>query len=183
MVDVELLLLRKQDRLDVEGARWGEGNVAWKDSCLSKVGPAAEITADLGGAERLVKFSEPIEPFLPVVGHVPLPPYIHEKSAATPNAIRRSMLVSPVPRPRRPPVCTSRRDSWTRLRAQGVALAYVTLHVGLDTFAPVTEAEAEQHAIHTEWCDVSRGSSHADKSDPARRRPGDRRGYDLGPDT
>ena len=46
-------------------------------------------------------------------------------------------------------------DLMMQLEAQGIVLAYVTLHVGLDTFAPVTEAEAEKHAIHTEWCDLS----------------------------
>jgi S-adenosylmethionine:tRNA ribosyltransferase-isomerase len=29
------------------------------------------------------------------------------------------------------------------------------LHVGLDTFAPVTEDDPEEHKIHTEWCQVS----------------------------
>ena len=33
-------------------------------------------------------------------------------------------------------------------------MAYVTLHVGLDTFAPVTEDDPEEHKIHTEWCQV-----------------------------
>jgi S-adenosylmethionine:tRNA ribosyltransferase-isomerase len=35
-----------------------------------------------------------------------------------------------------------------------VKIAYVTLHVGLDTFAPVTEDNPEQHIIHTEWCEL-----------------------------
>ena len=43
----------------------------------------------------------------------------------------------------------------TRLKQQGVQRAFVTLHVGLDTFLPVTEEYAAQHKIHTEWCDVS----------------------------
>jgi S-adenosylmethionine:tRNA ribosyltransferase-isomerase len=34
-------------------------------------------------------------------------------------------------------------------------LAYVTLHVGLDTFRPVTEDDARAHQIHREWCAVS----------------------------
>lgn len=33
-------------------------------------------------------------------------------------------------------------------------IAYVTLHVGLDTFAPVTEENPEEHKIHTEWCEL-----------------------------
>jgi len=37
----------------------------------------------------------------------------------------------------------------------GVRIANVTLHVGLDTFAPVTESDPETHKIHTEWCEVT----------------------------
>jgi len=40
------------------------------------------------------------------------------------------------------------------LQVKGVKIAYVTLHVGLDTFAPVTEDDPETHKIHTEWCEL-----------------------------
>jgi S-adenosylmethionine:tRNA ribosyltransferase-isomerase len=35
-----------------------------------------------------------------------------------------------------------------------VNITYVTLHVGLDTFAPVIEDDPSEHHIHTEWCEV-----------------------------
>jgi S-adenosylmethionine:tRNA ribosyltransferase-isomerase len=41
------------------------------------------------------------------------------------------------------------------LQVKGVKIAYVTLHVGLDTFAPVTEDNPEEHVIHTEWCELA----------------------------
>jgi S-adenosylmethionine:tRNA ribosyltransferase-isomerase len=41
------------------------------------------------------------------------------------------------------------------LLRQGVEWAEVTLHVGLDTFRPVTEARVVDHPIHSEWCEVS----------------------------
>ncbi len=41
------------------------------------------------------------------------------------------------------------------LQEQGIKIAYVTLHVGLDTFAPVTENDPEEHKIHTEWCQLT----------------------------
>jgi S-adenosylmethionine:tRNA ribosyltransferase-isomerase len=40
------------------------------------------------------------------------------------------------------------------LRGKGIGFAEVTLHVGLDTFAPVTEDDPEEHQIHTEWCEI-----------------------------
>jgi S-adenosylmethionine:tRNA ribosyltransferase-isomerase len=116
-------------------------------------GVRAEIIEILNGSERLVKFSDPIEPYFPKVGNVPLPPYIHEKlddperyqtvyarepgSAAAPTA---GLHFTP--------------RLLDELQAKGVKIAYVTLHVGLDTFAPVTEDDPEEHKIHTEWCEL-----------------------------
>jgi S-adenosylmethionine:tRNA ribosyltransferase-isomerase len=42
------------------------------------------------------------------------------------------------------------------LKAKGVRVASVTLHVGLDTFAPVGEDVVELHQIHTEYCELPR---------------------------
>ena len=41
------------------------------------------------------------------------------------------------------------------LRAKGVQFDTVTLHVGLDTFQPVTVEEAEDHPIHSEWAELN----------------------------
>jgi S-adenosylmethionine:tRNA ribosyltransferase-isomerase len=41
-----------------------------------------------------------------------------------------------------------------RLRARGIDFATVVLHIGLDTFRPVSEADPRAHRIHREWCVV-----------------------------
>ena len=41
-----------------------------------------------------------------------------------------------------------------RLDGLGVKFTSVVLHVGLDTFAPVTEDDPREHEIHTEWCQM-----------------------------
>ncbi|MBN2211228.1 MAG: S-adenosylmethionine:tRNA ribosyltransferase-isomerase, partial [Sedimentisphaerales bacterium] len=38
-----------------------------------------------------------------------------------------------------------------QLSASGVKLAYITLHVGLGTFRPITSEKVEDHDIHAEW--------------------------------
>ena len=38
------------------------------------------------------------------------------------------------------------------LAARGIARASVTLHVGLDTFRPITAERVDDHPMHTEWC-------------------------------
>lgn len=149
---VELLLLRRRDELTWEVLVGGKGLRVGKKVFVEN-GPRAEIIETLESSERLIKFSEPIEPYFPKAGHVPLPPYIHEKlndperyqtvfakemgSAAAPTA---GLHFTP--------------QLLDELKAQGVKIAYVTLHVGLDTFAPVTEDDPQEHKIHTEWCEL-----------------------------
>jgi len=150
---VELLLLRRRDELTWESLVGGKGlRVGMKVRIEN--GPHAEILEIFEGSERLVKFSEPIEPYFSKVGNVPLPPYIHEKlndperyqtvyaremgSAAAPTA---GLHFTP--------------GLLEELIAKGVKIAYVTLHVGLDTFAPVNEENPEKHKIHSEWCELT----------------------------
>ena len=51
---------------------------------------------------------------------------------------------------RRRPAFTSRRDLLEELRARGVEIAWVTLHVGLGTFLPIRTEEIEDHTMHEE---------------------------------
>lgn len=44
------------------------------------------------------------------------------------------------------------------LNKKGVQSEYVTLHVGLDTFAPVTEENIEEHQIHKEFVSVDKNT-------------------------
>jgi len=167
---VELLLLRRRDELTWEALVGGKGlrvgkkvllesddssrRDKWESPTSGDVGVRAEIIEILDGSERVIKFSEPIEPYFSKVGNVPLPPYIHEKlddperyqtvyarepgSAAAPTA---GLHFTP--------------RLLEELQVKGVKIAYVTLHVGLDTFAPVTEENPEEHTIHSEWCELS----------------------------
>jgi S-adenosylmethionine:tRNA ribosyltransferase-isomerase len=116
-------------------------------------GPEAEIIEMLNGSERLIRFSEPIEPYFPKVGHVPLPPYIHEKLT---DPERYQTVYAREPGSAAAPTAglhfTPRLMD--ELQGNGVKIAYVTLHVGLDTFAPVTEENPAEHKIHTEWCEL-----------------------------
>jgi len=149
---VELLLLRRRDELTWEALVGGKGLRVGK---LVKVedGPQAEIMEVLDGSERLIKFSEPIEPYFSKVGNVPLPPYIHEKLN---DPERYQTVYARKPGSAAAPTAglhfTSRLLE--ELQAEGVKIAYVTLHVGLDTFAPVTEADPHEHKIHSEWCEL-----------------------------
>ncbi len=156
---VELLLLRRRDERTWEALVGGKGLTEGKRVRVED-GPQAEIVAVLDGAQRLVRFSEPVEPYLSKAGHVPLPPYIHEPLR---DPERYQTVYAREPGSAAAPTAglhfTPRLLD--ALRAQGILFAEVTLHVGLDTFAPVTEEDPRQHKIHTEWCQVTPEAARA----------------------
>ena len=115
----------------------------------------ATVEAVAEGGNRIVRFHyEGI--FLEVLerlGKMPLPPYIKAElqdseryqtvysrelgSAAAPTAglhFTEALL--------------------EQIRAKGVRVCFVTLHVGLGTFRPVKEEEIEDHPMHSEFCIV-----------------------------
>lgn len=149
---VEILLLRRKDELTWEALVGGKSLRVGK---MVKVenGPEVEILEILDGSERLIRFFEPIEPYFSKVGHVPLPPYIHEKLE---DPERYQTVYAKEPGSAAAPTAglhfTPRLLE--ELQVKGVKIAYVTLHVGLDTFAPVNEENPEEHKIHSEWCDL-----------------------------
>ena len=173
---VEILLLRREDLLTWVCLVGGKGLTIGKQVIVvsddtnprnmpeipnpEKIGLHAEIIEVLEGSRRRIRFTEPIEPYFPRIGHVPLPPYIHEPlkdperyqtvyardpgSAAAPTA---GLHFTP--------------RLMDELKFHGIDFAEVTLHVGLDTFAPVTEDDPEEHQIHTEWCEIPPGTVEA----------------------
>lgn len=150
---VELLLLRKRDALTWDAMIGGKGPTTGKKIHLD-LGLTAEVTEVLGGAERVLKFSTPIEPYFAKIGNVPLPPYIHERLR---DPERYQTVYAREPGSAAAPTAGLHFTSelLARLSQRGVGQAFVTLHVGLDTFAPVVEEDASRHKIHTEWCEVS----------------------------
>lgn len=106
--------------------------------------------------ERIVEFmyDGTFEDILSRVGTMPLPPYIHEKltdperyqtvyskengSAAAPTA---GLHFTP--------------ELLERIRAKGVEIAEVLLHVGLGTFRPVKEENVLDHKMHSEYFEIS----------------------------
>lgn len=111
-----------------------------------------EVLETVEGGNRLIRFSyegESIFPILEQIGNMPLPPYITEKlqdneryqtvyshelgSAAAPTAGLHFT-----------------KELMDKLRAKGVKIANVTLHVGLGTFRPVKEDEITDHKMHSE---------------------------------
>lgn len=150
---VEILLLHKREDHVWEALVGGKGlGVGMRLQVES--GPEAEIIAVLDGARRVVRFDQPVEPFLQNAGHVPLPPYIH-KEIADPERYQTVYARSEGSAAAPTAGLHFTHALIEQLREQGIGFASVILHVGLDTFAPVNETDPQQHKIHTEWCQVT----------------------------
>jgi len=123
-------------------------------------GTKGELTVSIigtgEGGMRSVSLDGNIQPY--GYGSMPLPPYIHarlddderyqtvysnpEGSAAAPTA---GLHFTPA--------------LLDDLKSRGVNTAFVTLHVGLDTFQPVRADDPARHRIHTEYGLVSQGTA------------------------
>lgn len=133
------------------GRRLPEGSRVIVDDQLEVV-----IEGRLEGGLRLVRLlsQEPPEQVLPRVGQVPLPPYIHRQLTdperyQTVYARQPGSAAAPTAGLHFTPALLE------RLKAQGVQIVTITLHVSLDTFRPLQSAQIEHHKMHGEWYTVS----------------------------
>ena len=162
---LELLLLR-QHELD----RW---------ECLVKPGKRArigsrsvfgngilkgEVVDIVEEGNRIIQFDYDREKYaniydvLSVVGMMPLPPYITEQLAdnsryQTVYAREEGSAAAPTAGLHFTP------ELLEKIRAKGVKIAPVMLHVGLGTFRPVKAERVDEHIMHTEYFSVSRESA------------------------
>ena len=131
----------------------------------------ARVLAETEAGGRVVEFicEGAFEAALDELGEMPLPPYIHEKledrdryqtvyakqdgSAAAPTA---GLHFTP--------------ELLDRIRAMGVDIVPILLHVGLGTFRPVKAEDVEDHVMHSEYYEVTEEA--AARLNSARERGG-----------
>ena len=162
--EAEVLLLRP---LDESRHRWealirpgrrlpGGARISFSDSALS-----VWVEERLAESAR-IRLNGATDPMAEVrrIGEMPTPPYIkqhldeperyqtvfarEEGSAAAPTA---GLHFTP--------------ELMAAVRARGVATAFLTLHVGLDTFRPVRVDDPTRHAIHREWYRLDQATAAA----------------------
>ena len=116
----------------------------------------ATVVEELDHGGRIVRFGyEGI--FLEVLeslGEMPLPPYIHEKLAdreryQTVYAKENGSAAAPTAG------LHFTKELLEQIAAKGVKLVYLTLHVGLGTFRPVSVDSLDDHEMHSEFYSLS----------------------------
>jgi S-adenosylmethionine:tRNA ribosyltransferase-isomerase len=91
------------------------------------------------------------------VGRVPLPPYIRGGEMVEADRQRYRTVYARCPGAVAAPTAGLHFTSelLAELASHRVQPVHVTLHVGLDTFRPVTAPTLDQHAMHSEWCRIT----------------------------
>ena len=154
---IEFLLLKR-----LEGDKW---------ECLAKPGKTAkpgrrftfgdgklkcEVLEVLETGNRVIEFEYDgiFEEVLDSLGEMPLPPYIHERLE---DSERYQTVYSKEKGSAAAPTAGLHftEELLEQIKAKGVNIAYVTLHVGLGTFRPVKAETIDEHVMHSEFYQVS----------------------------
>lgn len=103
----------------------------------------------------VLQFPESVLDVLHRCGELPLPPYIQHKPDQE-DANRYQTVYAQTPGSVAAPTAGLHFDEpfLARLDAKGIRRAFVTLHVGTGTFAPVRTEDLSAHQMHTEWYEL-----------------------------
>ena len=128
---------------------------------------SATVTATNDEGHRRLQFSgtPDILGDLDTLGELPLPPYIERDPKNLPpsdKARYQTVFAQPAGSVAAPTAGLHFTENLlSELRARGVAIHFVTLHVGLGTFAPVKAETLAEHVMHEERFEVSESVAKA----------------------
>ena len=98
-------------------------------------------------------------------GTVPLPPYLHRNATDDDKKRYQTIWAKNMGSAAAPTASLNMTDDLlTRLKAKGVIIKYLTLHVGLGTFLPMRTDKVEDHHMHSEWFHIPEDTIMAIKS-------------------
>lgn len=154
---IELLMLKEM------------GDDVWQTLCKParrvKVGTVLSFGDGLLKAECIKEDDDGIRYFkmiyegifleiLDKLGEMPLPPYIHEHLE---DKDRYQTVYAKNPGSAAAPTAGLHftKEILEALRAKGVTICYITLHVGLGTFRPVSVEDVTKHKMHSEFYHIS----------------------------
>jgi len=109
-----------------------------------------------------LRFSQPVEPHLDRLGHIPLPPYIHRLDEAA-DRDRYQTVFARTPGAIAAPTAGLHFSErlLEEIAAAGIGIARVTLHVGIGTFKPVSAERVEDHRMDRERYEVGEETAEA----------------------
>ena len=160
---VELLLLRQ-----LETTMW---EALVKPARKVRVGNRIQITEDFGcdvidnttSGGRVVKFDSNGNDFFEIlnqVGQSPLPPYIKREAESIDKEKYQTVFAKKVGAVAAPTAGLHfTEELLEKIKAKGVKVAPLVLHVGLGTFRPIKVEDVTRHQMDSEYFEVSEESA------------------------
>jgi len=148
------LELQAQVVKTMDGSAPGWLRFSWKSK------DHADVITDVNGSENGTKFQDmTFENILPLVGSMPLPPYLKREADELDNIQYKTVYGRQHGSVAAPTAGLHFTDdllsSIAEDKEKGTKLAYVTLHVGAGTFVPVSAPEMRGHSMHHEQVEIS----------------------------
>ncbi len=121
------------------------------------IGTIIDNPADNGTEFRTICFPFNLdEAWFERNGHIPLPPYIRREDDDTDSERYQTVYAKETGSSAAPTAGLHFTEPLLeKLKAKGIELEWVTLHVGLGTFLPVRSDNIEDHKMHEEWYTVN----------------------------
>ena len=180
--DTKVIPARLVGRRDRTGARWSglfltaDDNGVWQvlSKTRGKLEPGEAIVVvswdvrqsvtlrlltKLDGGVWAVR-PEPLGDALEIlsrVGRVPLPPYIRDSEMTEADVATYQTVFAAQPGAVAAPTAGLHftPELLAQLKERGIGREFVTLHVGIGTFRPITADRLAEHVMHSEWCSLS----------------------------
>ena len=169
--EIEVLLLREE-----QGNVWTclvkpAKRVRTGDQILFSDEFSAEVLREGEFGERIVRLeaAQPIDELLERYGEMPLPPYIERKAAQADRDRYQTVFAAHTGSAAAPTAGLHFTPAMLeQCQAAGAEIAYITLHVGLGTFAPLREKQLEDIHLHAEHFEITK--RNAERIRLAKRR-------------
>ena len=149
----EVLLLKRLDERRWQALVGGRHILEGAQLTLEGSDLTCSVTQVLEKALRVIEFNRPVDALMRDQGEMPLPPYIN---LALDDAERYQTVYSAIEGSAAAPTAGLHftPELLGKIQRLGVRLANCTLHIGLDTFQPVTAERVEDHIIHSEFAQL-----------------------------
>ena len=128
----------------------------------------AEVTERGTFGERRIRFAPVADFFARIerIGHVPLPPYIDRDDRADDRERYQTVYAQAPGSAARSVAAPTAGLHFTpqildQIRARGIKIAEITLHIGLGTFQPVRTEKVEDHKLHREQYEIPTEAAQA----------------------
>ncbi|MGQ9500427.1 MAG: tRNA preQ1(34) S-adenosylmethionine ribosyltransferase-isomerase QueA [Dissulfurimicrobium sp.] len=97
-------------------------------------------------------FHGDLETVLTLCGETPLPPYIKRDEAPSDRKDYQTVYARETGSVAAPTAGLHfTQDQLADIRERGIDIAWITLHIGYGTFAPIRASDIRRHRIHSEW--------------------------------